>query len=532
MIATQPQTFNPNPAPQLEIPSAVTALQLKMDFEKLHGTRSHIEHRWYDYAGWTLPYLYLMNESESTTEMQHDYQSVGAQATNHLANKIVTVLFPQGRPFFRMDISAEQKEELIAMDLSVAQIDEILSLAEKESMKGLAKAHLRTAMLEAIKALIVLGNSLIYIPKADDNNARAQVYSLKDYVILRDMSGIPYKIITRDSHVVATLPEDIRTLVVAQTEQAVNPDDVVHIYTGIQRNRQGKFIVWQEIDSMFRAPRKVGNYAEDDLPWIPLTWNLARGYNYGTGLVEEYAGDFHTYSSLSEALVNLAAIVSDIKILVDPMGQTDVETLNDSPSGTYVYGNADDISYLQLEKFQDMKFLHDQMETYSRRIGAGFLFNSAVTRNAERVTAEEIRMQANELEGSLGGVYGRLSEELQLPLAKRAVRNMGATFKGIEPTIITGMESLSRTSELDDIMLFFRDLAMLADLPEPIQERLDYGDVISKLGSARRVEYKTFLLDEETVTQNRKTKLAQEQAAANTQANANAQAQPQPEETF
>lgn len=509
-VNTNPQEMKANPTGQLEIPTDVDALTLAMDFTKLHGARSHREHRWYDYAGWTLPYLYPLNESEATTEMQHDYQSVGAQATNHLANKIVSVLFPQGRPFFRLDLTQTQKDDLADLDLNQAQIDEILSLAEKESMKNLAKSHLRTAVLEAVKTLIILGNSLLYIPDKTTDLVRAQVYSLKDYVILRDMSGIPYKIITRDSHVVATLPEDIRQLVINQTEKPLNPDDTVHIYTGIQRNTQGKFIVWQEIDSMFRAPRRAGNYAADSLPWIPLTWNLGRGNNYGTGLVEEYAGDFHTYSSLSESLVNLAAIVADIKILVDPMGQTDVETLNDSPSGTYVYGSADDISYLQLEKFQDMKFLHDQMETYSRRIGAGFLFNSAVTRNAERVTAEEIRMQANELEGSLGGVYGRLSEELQLPIAKREMRNMGEQFKGIEPTVITGMESLSRTSELDDIMLFFRDLAMLAELPEPVQERLEYGNVISKLGSARRVEYKDFLLDEDTVQANRKRNLAQE----------------------
>jgi len=520
-MITQPQEFNPNP--ELDVPSDVGLLQLQQDFNKLEGARSHVEHRWYDYAGWTLPYLYLLNESENTTEMQHDYQSVGAQATNHLANKIVSVLFPQGRPFFRLDLTIEQKDELAALDLNKAQIDEILSLAEKESMKGLAKSHLRSAVLEAVKALIVLGNSLLFIPDQEDTLIRAQVYSLKDYVILRDMSGLPYKIITRDSHVVATLPEDIQSLVVKQTKKPLNPDDTVHIYTGIQRNKQGKFVVWQEIDAMFRAPRKIGHYTVDSLPWIPLTWNLARGYNYGTGLVEEYAGDFHTYSSLSEALVNLASIVADIKILVDPMGQTDVESLNDSPSGTYVYGNADDISYLQLEKFQDMKFLHDQMDTYAKRIGRGFLSSTAAQRNAERVTAEEIRRDADELEGSLGGVYGRLSEDLQLPVAKRAVRNLGEQFKDIDPTIITGMESLSRTSELDDMMMFFRDLAMLADLPEPIQIRLDYGDVISKLGSARRVEYKDFLLDENTVKAN------QEQTAER-EARMAAQSRPQPQQ--
>ncbi|WP_416142518.1 portal protein [Escherichia coli] len=44
--------------------------------------------------------------------------------------------------------------------------------------------------------------------------------------------------------------------------------------------------------------------------------------------------------------------------------------------------------------------------------------NSAVQRTGERVTAEEIRYVASELEDTLGGVYSILSQELQLPLVR------------------------------------------------------------------------------------------------------------------
>lgn len=482
----------------LNLPDSVGKLTLKCEFDKLVSDRSYKEQDWLDYAGWTLPYLYPLDEYASRTEMQHDYQSLGAQASNHLTNKIAMVLFRPGMPFFRLDLTEEQKADLNADGMEDTDIELGLSLAEKAGMRALEKARLRTAILLALKGLVVLGNALIYMPK----DKPAQVYNLRDYVIRRDMSGETYKIITCDTHVVATLPEDIKALVLAG-DTKIEDDHEVRIYTGIEKMSDGRYAVWQEIDNLFRVPRKMGTYTEDDLPWLPLTWNLLRGYQYGTGLVEEYAGDFHTYSSLAEALVNLSAIVSDIKILVNPMGQTDVEDLNDADSGTYVYGSADDISFLQLEKFQDMKFLREQMQDYARRIGAGFLFNSAVTRDAERVTAEEIRMQANELEGSLGGVYSRLSEEMQLPIAKRTMINLDKAFKDIEPTIITGIDSLSRTSELDQMMLFFGDLTMLAELPPEVADRLNYSNVMNKLGAARQIDYKGFMLDEDTVKQNR-----------------------------
>lgn len=493
----------------------VDQLSLKSDFDKHYGERTYKENEWEDYAGWTLPYLYLIDEIQGKTELQRDYQSVGAQATNHLANKIAMVLFRPGMPFFRLDLTPEQLEELEGEGLSGEDVDLALSLAEKEGSKQLAKNKLRTAIMTALKTIIVLGDSLMYLPK----NKPAQVYNLKDYIILRDMSGVAYKIITRDTHVLATLPEDVRNLVVAGNPGIVDEDAEVSIYTGVERQSDGRYSVWQEIDNLFRVPRKIGMYTSDELPWIPITWNLTRGYNYGTGLVEEYAGDFHTFSNLAEALVNLSSIVSDIKILVNPMGQTDVEDLNDSASGTYVYGNAEDISFLQLEKFQDMNFLHQQMETYARRIGAGFLFNTAVTRDAERVTAEEIRLQANELEGSLGGVYSHLAEDMQLPIAKRVMIDLDEAFKDIEPTIITGMESLTRTSELDQMMLFFGDLAMLAELPPEISRRLNYREVMNKLGAARQVDYKDFMLTEDEVKQNR-----EEDARLETQGQANVEA--------
>jgi len=495
---------------------AIRATTLKSEWKKMFQERAYLHDRLVDYAGWTIPNLFLETGDDSDTspmEQQHDYQSLGAQLVNHLSNKVATVLFQPGKPFFRLSLTDQQILELVDTGMKETDIDELLSKAEKAGMKELAKAKIRTSVLQVIKSLIVLGNSLLYFPDGKSNTLTSQVYSLKDYVIKRDMSGAMTKLITRDTHSIASLPTDILE-VVQKHDSHLESDDEVTLYTAIMRTDSDTFMVWQEIEDIMRVPRQIGKYAERDLPWIPLTWNLSRGHSYGTGLVEEYAGDFHTYSSMAEAMVNLSALASDIKILIDPMGSTDVDALNESESGTYVYGNADDISYLQLEKLQDARFIIEQMEIYARRLGAGFLFNSAVTRTAERVTAEEIRMQANELEGSLGGVYSRLSEDMQLPIARKTMANVGEEFKNVEPTIVTGVESLSRTSELDQIMLFFADLARLADLPPEAAKRLNYQGIISKLGAARQVDYKDFLVDEDTVKANDRAAAALEAKTA------------------
>ena len=503
---------------------------LKSEFNFLMGQRSSINSQSEDYAGWTLPYLFMPDGTNEDDEAQHDYQSVGAQAVNHLANKIAKTLFPSGRPFFRMDLSEDQYAELAAQGMKKAIAEGLLSGAEKEAMKKMSTAKMRTAVLAAIKNLIVLGNALLYFPKVSTSSRPVQVYNFRDYVVQRDVSGKVMVIIMRDNHQVETLPPEVKELLMtSENFDTRDPNKKVELYTVARRTIDGRFRVYQEIEDHISIPDSDGLMTEEDLPWIALTWNLQRGANYGNGLVEEYAGDFHTLSSLSEALLVLSGLVSDIKILVDPMGQTDVDSLNDTASGTYVHGNAEDISFLQLEKFQDMRFLRDQMQDYEQRIGRGFLFNSAVTRDAERVTAEEIRLQANELEGSFGGVYSRLAEEMQQPIARRIMIDIDKGFKDVEPLIITGVESLSRTSELDQMMQFFNDLALLANLPERAAERLDFGAVISKLGAARAIEYSDLLLSEEQVEENRaKERQREEQAALAQEQAKQATTPPQP----
>nr|WP_314363814.1 portal protein [uncultured Achromobacter sp.] len=57
------------------------------------------------------------------------------------------------------------------------------------------------------------------------------------------------------------------------------------------------------------------------------------------------------------------------------------------------------------------------LSKYVSCIGRTFLPRAIEVRDAERVIAEEIRMQAQELETSLGGVYSRLAIDFQLSLA-------------------------------------------------------------------------------------------------------------------
>jgi hypothetical protein len=484
--------------------------ELKTLFDQQVSERGTQEQRWEDYAGWTLPYLFT-RDTANDQEMQHDYQALGAQAVNHLSNKIVMTLFAPARPFFRLELNQEQQNQLIDAGLTPENIETLTGKVENQAMRNMEKVALRTSVIMAIKNLIALGNTMVYFPP---NGDKSQVYNLRDYTVKRDMGGKVVQIITRDRRVIGTLPAEMRE----QCKMNGHKDhDKISLFTGITRRpADGKFFVKQEIDELFIVdPDGTGLYNEEDLPWMALTWNLIRGEDYGVGLVEEYAGDFSVYSKLSESNLNLASIAADIKILVNPMGQTDVDTLNNSESGTYVYGTIDDVAYLQLEKMSDFAFVDKIMDTYARRIGSAFLLNSQVTRDAERVTATEIQLQANELESSLGGVYSRLAEEMQQPLARQLLATVDSELKDIEPVILTGIESLSRNSEHEQMMLFLNDLTIFNNVPEQLLGTIKLIDMAKILATNRGIEHDKFMKTTDELNRERK---AAEDAAAEQEA--------------
>ena len=83
-----------------------------------------------------------------------------------------------------------------------------------------------------------------------------------------------------------------------------------------------------------------------------------------------------------------------------------------------------------------------------------FLLNASVQRQAERVTATEVQLIANELNDALGGVYGILTTEFQLPYInsklamlreQKLLPNLPKEL--VKTKIIVGMEALGRATD-------------------------------------------------------------------------------------
>lgn len=505
--------------------NALIGTTAKQRWERMRMKKSDLMHRSENYARWTLPYIHPPSGSKDV-ELQGPKASIGAQGVNHLANKLVMTLFQPSQPFFRLivdtQITNDLNEAAKAGDAQAAQelamIDAQLAAKEKAAMIELDYNRFRTEATMAAKYLIITGNALMYAPI----NGRTQVYGLHNYCITRDLGGNVIELMTLDSKAFATFSDAVKNqLRTDQTGKQYEDDSNVDLYTWIKLDGDGRYSMTQwagdvKLDS-------TGTWTKEDLPWLPLTWNLTRGDDYGRGLVEDYAGSFHALEVLTEAYVTLVAIASDIKFMVDPSSVADPNEINNSPSGSYHAGKKDDVTVVQIDKLQDAQTVIAAIQAYQQIIGQAFLLASAVRRNAERVTAEEVRADIQELDMTHGGIYSRFSEDWQLPLAilmlKRIGMNLGKQ-RQIRPQIITGLDSLSRAGDLDNLRLFISDMSLLDAVPEEFRQVISPTAFAEFIGVRRGVDYGKFIKSAETMQAEQQQAMAMQEQQMMAQAGA------------
>lgn len=488
---------------------------VKASWEEMSNSRSGLIKRCEQYATWTLPYLFTKEtDTVEQTELPVAYGSIGARCVNHLSNVINEVLFPVARNFFRIRPSTELKNQAAAAGVQPVQVDNSLSAAEQAALEAVSVAELRSAHVEATKLAIVTGNALLWYPTPAEGESRTCiVYSLRDYVCQRDRLGNVLHIITQDKMVFAALPQDVQ----AQTRDKFKDEDTVVLYTQAKwNNDMQKYEVFQAVNEIDLVPMKgiQPTYAKGMLPWIPITWHRKRTESYGRGLVEDYAYTFNAYNSLSRSLVLFAAIASDIKRCIDTGSGLDVETVNSSQPGQWLAAKKDELWSPIMANTLDMSAVAQSVQKLEQMLAQAFMLAGASIRDAERVTQEEVRMLARELEKSHGGIYSKFAAEWQQKLAALMMADIGLQANAhVKIQIITGVDALSRNAEIENLYVVVQDLMTVGQLPPQIMRLIDEQGLISYISANRNVKPGTFFKAPAQVQADDAT--LQEQANAN-----------------
>jgi hypothetical protein len=468
-------------------------------YEKLKTDRYNFLTRARDCSKFTIPTLIPPDGHSSGTKYYTPYQGIGARGVNNLASKLLLALLPPNSPFFRLQIDDFTLEQLTQQEGMRAQVEEGLNKIERAVQSEIEAGAVRVSAFEAMKHLLVGGNALLYLP--DEGGMR--VFPLEKFVVRRDPMGNVLDIIVHEQIAHDALPKDLRDVLPYEAQKKdSNGTKDVDLYTHVYLE-ENKWKVYQEIKGMI-VPGSEGTYPKDKSPWIPVRFTKVDGENYGRSYVEEYLGDIKSLEGLSQAIVEGSAAAAKVIFLVNPNGTTSQQTIAEADNGAIVEGNEQDVSVLQLQKYNDFRVALETANRIEERLAFAFLLNSAVQRNGERVTAEEIRYMANELEAALGGIYSILSQEMQLPMVNRIMfsmerkKKMPVLPKGtVKPVIVTGIEALGRGNDMNKLQAFFESAAMVAQLPPEI----DKSDALKRLGTSLGIDMKGLVKSPEQIAE-------------------------------
>jgi len=172
-----------------------------------------------------------------------------------------------------------------------------------------------------------------------------------------------------------------------------------------------------------------------------------------------------------------------------------------------------------MDKSHDLNIAYQTMNDIQRRLASAFLLNESARRDAERVTAEEVRLMAGELEDALGGIYSILTQELQLPLIKLLMQTSKIKFPEdlVEPVIVTGVEALGRGHDYNKLVQFSQTLQQLLG-PEIFAQYTNVDAVIEQIGTSLGIETSGLIKTQEQMMMEQQQAALQQAAMGTTDA--------------
>lgn len=419
-----------------------------------------------DCCRYTLPIMRSYFESTLNTDIQHPYQSLGAAGVSNLASKLLTALTPSNTPFFKFiidDYKLLQDRQEDNEDFKIL-LENILSDYALQVLSIIKASNDTSFLYEMWQLLLISGNVLIRDP---EDNSNIRIYSLRDYALSRDRAGNPIEIVLKE-----VVPENAWTdEIIKAVNSSILPSDnkkpmpsesgedkEVDIYTYCKRVGN-KYYIHQEVQGIILESTKQETTLEG-CPFIALRLFNGAGEDYSRSYVSNFLGDLKSLDGLSQASVEAAAMISRNILLVDPTGITDKDDIEEAENGEVIDGRSTDVSFLQAQKGYDLRTVTDEVSKIEERLNRAFLITGGMIRDAERVTREEVREVAKEIEQSLGGLYSACSYSFQVPYLKRKIykfakmKMLPKLDSAIKPVIIAGFEALGTNSQKQELLEF------------------------------------------------------------------------------
>jgi hypothetical protein len=466
----------------------------------------------------TLPYLIKddLSNNPNHKSLIKPWQSVGAKAVVTLAAKLMLALLPPQTTFFKLQVRDDKLGEEIPPEIR-SELDLSFSKMERIIMDYIAASNDRVVVHQALKHLIVGGNSLIFMGKDGLKN-----FPLNRYVVNRDGNGNVLEIVTKElinrRIIGVELPDPKPNYPGDDGHKTGSDDDDVEVYTYVRLDDKSGRWVWHQECFDKILPNSRSTAPKSASPWLPLRFNTVDGEDYGRGRVEEFLGDLRSLEGLAQALVEGSAAAAKVVFLVSPSSTTKPATIAKAGNGAIVQGRPEDVAVIQVGKTADFATAANMAQTLERRIAEAFM--QLNVRQSERTTAEEVRLTQLELEQQLGGLFSLLTVEFLIPYLNRTLLILQRSKEIpnipkdlVRPQIVAGVNALGRGQDRESLTAFITTIAQTLG-PEALMNFIKPSEAIKRLAAAQGIDVLNLVKTEQQLQQ----EMQQQQAMATQQA--------------
>ena len=482
-------------------------------YNKLTTGRSQFLRTAVECSKLTLPYLITDDLSSHPNHkiLQTPWQSVGAKCTVTLAAKLMLALLPPQTTFFKLQVRDDKLGEEIPPEIR-SELDLSFSKMERMVMDYIAASSDRVVIHQALKHLIIGGNALIFMGKDGLKN-----FPLNRYVVNRDGNGSILEIVTKELINRKVLGQELlepKPNSPNESGSSSSDGDDAEVYTCVKMDaKSGRWVWHQEVDDMI-IPGSRSTAPKNASPWLVLRFNTVDGEDYGRGRVEEFIGDLRSLEGLSQALVEGSAAAAKVVFLVSPSSTTKPQTIAQAGNGAIVQGRPEDVAVIQVGKTADFATAANMAQQIERRLGDAFLLMNV--RNAERVTAEEVRLTQMELEQQLGGIFSLLTVEFLVPYLNRTLLVLQRSNEIpklpkdlVRPQIVAGVNALGRGQDRESLTQFIGTIAQTLG-PEALMQYINPSEAIKRLAAAQGIDVLNLVKSEQQLQEEQQQAQAQQ----------------------
>jgi len=384
----------------------------------------------------SLPYVFRAEGSDGGSDLFKSVsQSFNGRQINNLKSKMGMALLPPATSSFRLKPDAIAMVQLFAgNEKAIEKIRQQLSLNTDAINSEIENQQIRSSLFDMLLQQIVVGSVIV------EKNERAgiTIFPLRSFVVDLDSQGEPLAMCIVEK--LKTLPDGI----VAKEEK-----EEYDLYTLLALDKNtNKWIMKQDIDGEIVGKERI--YKDyDSLPFRYFGWNWVQGDAYHRPFAEDYYPDMLQVDKLGKLNTEGSIIAAKTVIMVNQRGgRTRKSDLTKAANGAVIDGVADDVTAFQLNKNFDFQVSNEREATIKRELQANFLDTGSVQRDAERVTAEEIRVMAQQLEAStLSGVYSKMALKWSKWIVQNVMDELKITFDAVDVDVLTGLDALGRSQE-------------------------------------------------------------------------------------